>query len=299
VLRKYSLIESLNSWHYMAGMKERSMMKIWELSLATAISGQLFVAFAAPASIGIVQSAGGFRLANAAVFGNGTIFEGDQIETAAWSAVDLPGQGRVRLGPDSRANIYRERTVLHSGTGVMQLAERYAIEAGKFRISPASKDSVIQVDLTTAGKVAVSARSGFALVRDQAGVLLASVRPGLGLSFSAQGGAATGVTITGTVSKVGDNYLLTDDATKTVYEVRGENLESYNKKRVKVAGALIPGAVAVAGATQVVSITTASIIGAAVVAGGISTAATVAIVAASAGAIGGVTYAVASDSSPE
>ena len=140
------------------------MAKSWKLSLTAIISAHVFVAFAGPASIGIVQSAGEFRVANSAVFGNGTVFEGDRIESAAWSAVDLPGHGRVRLGPSSQANIYQERTVLHSGTGVIQLADRYAIEAGRFRISPANRESVIQVELTAPGTVAVSAIRYVALV---------------------------------------------------------------------------------------------------------------------------------------
>lgn len=281
------------------------MTKMSKLSLSAILSSHMFLAFAAPASIGIVQSAGEFRVANSAVFGNGTIFEGDRIESAAWSAVDLPGHGRVRLGPASRADIYRKRTVLHSGTGVVQSADRHAIEAGLFRISPANRDSVVQVELTSPGMVAVSARSGFALVHSQAGVLLASVRPGLALSLGGQGGAGSSLKMTGTIQKSDDKFLLTDEDSKTVVELKGQNLASYSGKRVTIIGAVIPGAVAAAGAAQVVSVTTVSVLGAAAVAGGaaagagLALGAKVAIVAIAAGAASSAGYAVATDSSPE
>jgi hypothetical protein len=250
---------------------------------------------AAPSSIGFVRSAGDFRVDGSLVRGNSTIFDGDTVETAASRSVVQLGGGQLTLAPESRAKIYHDRTVLEKGTGMLRDAAAQVFQADSLQIAPAAKDSVVQVDVKSATRVSVYAFVGSAQVRNSSGLLLANLHTGMALDFDSppQAGGSTAVKLTGMVSEQNGNYFITDSTTNTVAQIQGKDLAKLVGKRVTVNGSLIPGAAPAAGATEVVSVATAQVVGAgagAAVATGLAVGAKVAIIGGIvvAGTVGGL-----------
>jgi hypothetical protein len=212
------------------------------------------VALAAPASIGFVKSTGDFRVDGSTIRQNSTVFDGNLIETAAARSVVELASVEITLSPDSRAKVFRDHTIIEKGTGVVKETGSHIIEADTLRITPSAKDSVVQVEITSPSSVTVAARSGSAEVRNSAGVLVASVRPGLALAFGSQAGAATAFDATGPVEFKDGKYFLTDATTHVTVQLEGADLAQYAGKCVEVTGSIIPGATPPAPATELVEV---------------------------------------------
>jgi len=251
--------------------------------------GCWLVATGATGSIGVIRSSGDFRVDGSTLRGNGTVFDGNVIETTVARSVVHLDAVEITLGPDSRARVYRDRTVLEKGAGLLRDADKHVFEAASLRISPAARDSVIQVDVEGPGRINVSTRGGGAQVRNSAGVLVASMRPWSELAFDAGAGAAAGastsVHLSGVLTVQGGKYFIADATTGIKVELQGSDLGKYVGTRVNIYGSAIPGATPAAGASQVVQVTSvvpaaAGVAGGAAAASsaGLSTAATAAII---------------------
>jgi hypothetical protein len=216
----------------------------------------LFVAMAAPLSIGFIKSNGDFRVDGSTIRQNSTLFDGNLIETTAARSVIELASVEITLSPDSRAKVYRDHTILEKGTGVVKDAGTHVIEADTLRISPSAKDSIVQVDITSPSSITVAARSGAAEVRSATGVLVASVRPGLALAFGAQAGAATAFDMTGIEELKDGKYFLTDDTTHVTVQLEGPDLAKFVGKCVEVTGSIIPGATPPSPASQLIQVAT-------------------------------------------
>ena len=222
----------------------------------TAVICLLFVAMAAPLSIGFIKSTGDFRVDGSTIRQNGTVFDGNLIETTAARSVIELASVEITLSPDSRAKVYRDHTILEKGTGVVKEAGNHVIEADTLRISSSAKDSVVQVDITSPSNITVAARSGAAEVRSATGVLVASGRPGLALAFGSQAGAATAFDMTGTEEFKDGKYFLTDDTTHVTVQMEGPDLAKFAGKCVEVTGSIIPGATPLSPASQLIAVAT-------------------------------------------
>ena len=216
----------------------------------------LFVAMAAPLSIGFIKSNGDFRVDGSTISQNSTLFASNLIETTAARSVIELASVEITLSPDSRAKVYRDHTILEKGTGVVKDAGTHVIEADTLRIFPSAKDSIVQVDITSPSSITVAARSGAAEVRSATGVLVASVRPGLALAFGAQAGAATAFDMTGIEELKDGKYFLTDDTTHVTVQLEGPDLAKFVGKCVEVTGSIIPGATPPAPASQLIQVAT-------------------------------------------
>lgn len=217
--------------------------------------GCVLILTASAPSVGIVKSTGDFRVDGSIIRGNGTVFDGNLIETtAARSTVQL-GEAQITLLPNSSAKVYRDRTVLESGSELMRNGEKHTIEAATLQIASASKDGVVLVAMGGPNNVKVFATRGAAQVRTAAGFLVASLSPGMGLAFTPQAGAATSMEMKGVVESMNDKFFLTDITTKTRVELRGTDLARFKGKSVQVTGSVIMGAAAPGGASQVVQVT--------------------------------------------
>jgi hypothetical protein len=242
----------------------------------------LCVAMAAPASIGFVKSTGDFRVDGSTIRQNGTVFDGNVIETATARSVVELASVEITLSPDSRAKVFRDHTILEKGTGVVKETGNHIIEADTLRITPSAKDSVVQVDVMSPTSITVAARSGSAEVRSAAGVLVASVRPGLALAFGSQAGAASAFDGTGVEEFKDGKFFLTVKTTHVTVQLEGTELAQHVGKCVEVTGSIIPGATPPAPATELIEVanvkTGSCSKKAAWSIAGLSTAATVAII---------------------
>ena len=184
------------------------------------------------------------------------MFDGNLVETTAARSVIELASIEIALSPDSRAKVFRDRTVLEKVTGVVKEAGNHVIEADTLRILPSAKDSVVQVDIVSPTSGTVSARSGAAEVRNASGVLVASVLPGMALAFDSQAGAATAFDVTGVEKLKDGKYFLTDDTTHVTVQLDGADLEKYVGKCVEVTGSIIPGATFAVPASQLIQVAT-------------------------------------------
>jgi hypothetical protein len=252
--------------------------------LSLIAAGSLSVALAATSSIGFIRSTGEFRVNGSTIRGSSTLFDGSVVETTASRSVLQLSGGQVTLSPQSRAKVFHDRLVLEKGTGVVNEAASEVIEAKTLRISPSAKNSVLQVEVTGPSHVAVGALLGAGEVRNSAGVLVASLHPGLGLAFDAQAGASTSVTMTGVVVFKNGSYFLTDATTGVTVELVGTDLGKDVGKNVTITGSIVPGAPAPAGASEVVQVNSVHRVGGGGGAhnagggGGLSTGATIGII---------------------
>jgi hypothetical protein len=248
--------------------------------LSLLATGSLLAVSAASPSIGFVKSAGEFRVDGSAVRGNGTVFEGALVETStARSVIQLAG-AQITLAPDSRVRVYRDRTVLEKGSGLVKDGARHVIEAATLRIAPTARDSVVQIEITSPSHVTVATSGGAAEVRNSTGILTASLRPGMALAFDPQAAAAAAVKMTGVIESRSGACFLTDETTKvTIQLLEGADVSKYIGKKVEITGSSIPGANPAGGASQLVRAVTIKPVGEKGKAG--------AVAAAGAGAAGG------------
>ena len=219
--------------------------------LALLVTGGLSLSIAASSSIGFVKSNGTFRVDGSTIRGNSTLVEGNVVETSEARSVVQIGGVQIALFPDSRAKLYRDHAVFQKGSGVASSADKYVIEANVLRIAPATKGSIVQVEMRDNTTVAVAASIGAANVRNAAGVLLANLRPGEALAFDSKAGAAEALAISGVLQEKGGEYFLTDATTNVTVELQGPDLAKYVGKKVDVTGSTIPNANAAPGASQV------------------------------------------------
>jgi len=226
------------------------------------VSTGLSVLGAVPPSIGVVTSAGEFRLDGASIRGDSTLFDGNLIETSSAGSVARLAGAQVTLLPDSRARIFSNHAVLEKGSSIVAHAPSLTLEAAGLRIAPSGAESVIQVERTKEAQVVVATRGGAAEVRNASGLLIGVLKPEMALVFdlnsaSGQPASATGaVKLSGVVTSADGRYFLTDRTTGVKVELRGEDLAKYNGKTVVFQGSVIPGATPAGGATQVVQVVT-------------------------------------------
>src|ERR1039458_4529075 len=144
---------------YLSGTKERETLKPFICLILMSCAGTLM---AAVPSVGIVKSIGDFRVDGSTIRGNSTVFEGNLIETTATRSMVQLGEAQITLLPNSRAKVYRDHTVLESGSELMRNGEKHMIEAATLQIASAAKDGVVLVAMGGPNHVTVFASSGTA-----------------------------------------------------------------------------------------------------------------------------------------
>lgn len=258
-------------------LKPHAFVALW-------LALNLSIGSAASPAIGVAVTGGAFHLDASKVTGNGTLFEGSVVETAkATSLLKLNNGVRMVLDGDSRSKVYGDRMMLERGTGQIDNGGSYRIEARTLRIE--ADHSSAKVAVKGENRVLVSALRGPVRVRNAAGVLVANLSAGNALEFEPQAGASAPVKMKGTLVKKDGHYLLTDKTSGVTVEVQGEDLEKKVGKIVEISGAIDPTAVAVAGATQVVTVTSATVVGAGAVGVGAGTGAAIGTKAVIAGVV--------------
>lgn len=224
------------------------------MTLATSNAGMGSLAKGAVPVIGTVVAKGAFRLDNAMVVGNATLFEGATIETKnAASRMDLASGARVSLSADSRARIYGDHMILEKGESRLEKAESFRFEAKGLTIQPETGTASARVVLTGGARVEVAALTGSFRVLNARGVLVANVGAGRALDLEPQA-ADTTTKLTGTLREVAGHYLLTDETTNVTVEVAGPGLSKEVGSRVEITGQMDPTATPVTDASQFVRV---------------------------------------------
>jgi hypothetical protein len=210
-------------------------------------------------AIGVVTASGHFILDRSEVWGNATLFDGGKIETgAASSEAALRNGVKIQLASASSATVGENQLTLTKGTGQVAATEDYQVTAGGLAIRSASGASRVRVAWLAGGAIEVTALSGAARVANRTGLVLASIPAGRRMDFAMQ--AATGVvTRTGCLLYKDGRFLLQDQSTQEVLEIRGDNLSPQVGNRVTISGTASALRPALAAASGIVNATTVTL----------------------------------------
>ncbi len=212
---------------------------------------------AAEPALGVVTANGKFRLNSAPVSGNATLLEGALLETGrSTSRLQLNNGARIELSSNARARVEKDRLVLEKGFGDWSASSPYRIEARSLRITAVDTESAARVALQGARKVQVAALKGTFRVHTANGILVSHVEPGMALDFEPQGttGAAPS-SFLGCLMKKEGKWILFDQTTRIIVELRGSGFEREWGNRVQANGTTSVTAQPVAGAFQVLDVT--------------------------------------------
>jgi hypothetical protein len=223
------------------------------LNLGLAFTAQ--AAGAAPA-IGTVAAKGSFRVDDATVAGNATLFEGTTVEThQSASTLDLGTGARLSLAPESRGRIFGDRLMLERGSGQMEKAVGFRIEARGLTVWMDNGAGSARVALAGSAHVQVAALAGTVRVLNPQGLVVAAIGAGNALEFAFQASGEPS-RLTGCLRTVPGHYLVTDEVTSVTVEVAGAGLDKESGNRVQVIGAMDPRAAPVSGATEYIRVST-------------------------------------------
>jgi hypothetical protein len=212
-------------------------------------------AFATPPVIGTVVAKGSFRLDNATVTGNATLFEGATIETKnAESRMELSSGAKVSLGAESKARFYGDHMILERGEGKLEKAENFRFEARGLTIQPETGNASARVVMLGGARLEVAALSGSFRVLNARGLVVANVASGRSLALEPQA-VDTASRLTGTLRMAGGHYLLTDETTNVTAEVSGAGLAKEVGNRIEITGTMDPTATPVTDASQLIRVT--------------------------------------------
>jgi len=226
---------------------------------ATYLSPSSFAATSGVANsptIGVVTASGHFVLDRSEVWGNATLFDGGKIETGTASSEAVLRNGvRIQLASASSATVGESRLTLTKGTGQVAATEDYQVSAGGLAIRSASGASRVRVAWLAGGAVEVTALSGAARVASRTGLVLASIPAGRRMDFAMQA-AAGAVTRTGCLLSKEGRFLLQDQNTLEVLEIRGNDLAQQVGNRVTITGTASAIRPALAAASGIVNANT-------------------------------------------
>lgn len=232
-------------------------MKIQTLQsiLALAMSLNMVTASAATAAIGTVLTPGAFRVDNATVSGNATLFEGTVLETAiASSSIQLNNGARVALAPASRGRMFGDRLVLEKGATNVENATGFRLVALGLTIQPEHGDSTGSVTFDSPRRVRVSSVTGSFRVFNTSGQLLANLAAGSALAFEPQSGPGNVSRISGCLENRSGHYVMVDEVTSVLVEVAGNGVSQEAGNKVEVTGATDPTATPAKDASQLVRV---------------------------------------------
>jgi hypothetical protein len=229
--------------------------------MVTYLSADSFAATSSAAKspvIGVVTASGHFILDRSEVWGNATLFDGGTIETgAASSEAALRNGVKIQLASASIAMIGESQLTLAKGTGQVSATEDYRVTAGGLAIRSVVGASRVRVAWLAGGAVEVTALSGSARVANRTGLVLASIPAGRRMDFAMQAAAGV-VTRTGCLLSKDGRFLMQDENTQEVLEIRGNDrdLAAQVGNRVTITGTASALRPALAAASGILSATT-------------------------------------------
>jgi len=235
-------------------VKLASVQSILAAALALNLGVGGGMGMAASPAIGTVMAKGSFRLDNATVRGNATLFEGATIETAeTGSSMELSSGARVTLSPESKGRFFGDHVVLERGQGRLDKTAGFHIEARGLTIQPETGNATGRV-LLASTRVQVAALTGSFRVLNASGMVVAKLPPGLTLAFEPQ--ISSGPTkLMGRLQMKNGHYLLTDETTNVTVELFGPGLAKEVGHRVEVTGSLDPTVTPVSDASEFIRVT--------------------------------------------
>jgi hypothetical protein len=192
-------------------------------------------------SIGLAMTNGDVQVDGVPAPGNAAIFSGSRIASGSGiSNLKFSDGTSALLRPSSQMTVYAERSVLLKGVAMQRGAEKHPVIADGLRISGATPEANVLVEVKDDSHFQVAAEGGELDVRSSTGNLIARVEPGKNLSFTISQ-APTGIpeNSVNLCGRVRDNDQLTDTFTSVTYQLQGTGLGTFHGRTVMVTGTLV------------------------------------------------------------
>jgi hypothetical protein len=186
-------------------------------------------------AVGHLSAKGSVQIDSALVSNGGTVFDGSQIRTlSAASEIRLNSGGVYQIAPQSKARLENGSLLLESGMGEVRGAE-LRIQGSGVAVRPDTKQDAARVH-GNGSQTRVEGLVGNVAVW-RGGILLARVVAGSTLEITEETSTpSSSAQISGILEARNGKLFLRDEATQTVFEVRGQGLESMVGKKVKLVG---------------------------------------------------------------
>lgn len=217
------------------------------------LTGTMSLNLNAATVIGTASARGTFAIDHARVE-QATVFEGSSIGAGpAAIEINLQSGTRVLLGAGSQGVVYHDRLVLGQGQTQFDTSLAFGVETAGLRVEAGARSSSARVS-RHGETIQLAALRGSFSIRDLQGRVLANVNAGENLQLTSALSNSNAVSFAGRIREVDGKYLLTDETTKTTFELRGPSVQTAVGKRVKVAGTMAAGTPA-SGAPRVIEVT--------------------------------------------
>jgi len=227
----------------------RTALLVWVMSAVGAL-------FGSEPAIGMAMANGSFEVDHSRVWGTATLFDGSTIETPAASAqLKLDGGAEMRLAPDTRVRVHRQKLVLESGYGQVSSAPGFEVEARSLHVLTTASGTVTRIRVEGERKVLVAAVRGSVRVSNSAGMLVANVEEGASLDFEPQvAGASAPTHAVGCLLALSGKLIVAEETTHVILELQGSGLEPEVGNRVQITGIAETSHATVPDASEVVKV---------------------------------------------
>jgi hypothetical protein len=193
------------------------------------------VSLQSASNIGMVIGSAAFVVNGTQVTGNATLFDGSTVKAGpAGSRLKLATGGSLQLSANSQVKTYADRLVLENGWGDFRGSSEI-MEGHGMTVKPASADSAARVAVLEGNVLQVAATRGLFRVYNANGILMANVKAGMALNFAQQAGSSA-TTATGCLLKKDNKFVLFDETTQMLYELRGSGYDAEWGNRLQVNG---------------------------------------------------------------
>jgi hypothetical protein len=195
-------------------------------------------------AIGIVVSPGDFQIDGYRARGNGTLLNGTTIDNLkSPSHLSLNGGTRFDLAPDSSGQVFADRLILNRGMAQIWPAGGFWVLANGLRLHSDAGSSYFRAARLNEMIVSVTSVAGIAAAQMPDGTAVAQIPQGETRDFA---------TVTGCLGQVKSHYLVRDQPTQVLVEVKGPDIAGHVNRRVKVAGVVDAVASSVVGVSRLI-----------------------------------------------
>jgi hypothetical protein len=170
------------------------------------------------------------------------------------ATVQIGNAVRVLLDANSRAQVYADHLLLERGRGQLDGGSNYRVEARTLRVMLGSAGSRGVVAIRNSGAVEVGSLKGDLRVANADGVRVANIGAGNSVELHVGQGRDMSI-LTGCLARAGIAYLMRDEVSAVMVELRGDAMAAQPGERVQVTGKVVTSEGAAVRADQVVQAT--------------------------------------------
>ena len=195
-------------------------------------------------AIGLVVSPGDFQIDGFRARGNGSLLSGTTVDDLqSPTHVSLTNHTRFDLAPEAQGQIFADRLVLKKGMAQVWPAAGFAVVANGLRMDSNAASPHFRVWRLDEMTISVTSVSGMAAAQTAAGTPVAQIPEGQTREVSI---------VSGCLGEVKSHYLVRDQSTKMLIEVKGPDVASHLNRRVNITGVVDAVTPPVAGATRLI-----------------------------------------------